>query len=215
MDKDSKRLLWLIGIIVGVFAVVFLAKFVYNTQTGAAVTIDDLHKNNLEGKTSDENYIYNGFSFVFMDNLWYTQIKRDDDVLLDVPLHFGPKDLKDVTVKGSINDDFQQSQVYITFDPTEENFKFVALSSAELSLNLAKGIEVLPIAACIKDETDACKGRPIVTCDDSDKAVIYLKKTKEKAQVALKGNCVELSGEDWELVKATDRFLLQWYQVMK
>ena len=214
MDKGSKKLLIAIAVIIGLFALGFLSRFVYNNPTGA-VTIDELHKMNLEGKTSDINYVYNGFSFVYVDNLWYTQVQRNDDTLLDVPLHFGPKDLEDIPVTGRINEQFKQPVMYVTFDPTGSNLKFVALSSAELSLNLAKGIEVLPIAACDKNETRACMNRPIVTCEDEDKAVIYLKQTNSTGAVRLKGNCVEVLGDEWELVKAVDRFLLQWYQVMK
>ena len=147
--------------------------------------------------------------------MWYTQIKRNDDSLLDVQLHFGPKELEDIKVTGKINDAFMQPQMYVTFDPSDEGLKFVALSSAELSLNLAKGMEILPVAACSVNETKACEDRPIITCHNRDKAVIYLKQTEGEGVVNLDGNCVVISGDDWELVKATDRFLLQWYQVMK
>jgi hypothetical protein len=88
------------------------------------------------------------------------------------------------------------------------------LSSAELSLNLAKGMEIIPVAACSKNETSVCKDRPIITCDDEDKAVVYIRHSDKEGNVFLKDNCVEITGEGWELVKATDRFLLQWYGVM-
>ena len=215
MDKDSKKLLWIIVIIIAIFTMAFFTRFLYGSKTGAAVTIDELHKKNLDGEESETNYLYGGFSFVYIDNLWYTQIKRDDNTLLDVPLHYGPLDLENISIKGSVDEKFQQTQIYITFDPKSDNLQFVALASAELGLNLVKGIEILPIAACSKNETAACEDRPIVTCDDKEKAIIYLMNTEEDAEVVLKGNCVELKGNDWELVKATDRFLLQWYQVMK
>ena len=214
VNKSTKKLLIIIAVIIGFFALGFLVRFVYN-PTGAAVTIDELHKKNLEGEESNINYVYNGFSFVYVDNLWYTQVQRPDGTLLDVPLHFGPRDLEDIPAIGNINDQFKQPRIYITFDPNDRSLKFVALSSAELSLNLAKGLEILPIAACAKNETEACGNRPIVTCEDNDKAVIYLKQTDSTGIVRLEGNCIELKGEGWELVKATDRLLLQWYQVMK
>ncbi|MBR9691990.1 hypothetical protein GOV06_04330 [Candidatus Woesearchaeota archaeon] len=214
MDKHSKKLLILVAVIIGLFALSFIFRFVYD-PTEAAVTIDELHKKNLEGKESEINYVYNGFSFVYLDNLWYTQVKRNDDSLLDIPLHFGPRDLGDILVTGSVDERFQQPRIYLTFDPTGEVLKFVALSSAELSLNLARGIGLMPVAACYKNETKACESRPIVTCADKNKAVIYFKQTNETGAVKLDGNCVELSGDGWELVKATDRFLLQWYQIME
>jgi hypothetical protein len=211
MDRNVKRILVFIALIVGAFALSFLARFFYNP---AAMTIDDLHQRNLEGEESDVNYVYNGYSFVFYDNLWYTQVARDGDTILDIPLHFAPKELEDISITGEINWELEEPEVYLTFDPDEESYTYVTLSIAELSLNLAKGMEIKPIAACSKNETTACKDRPIVTCENKDKAVVYLRQEEGKGKVNMDGNCVEIIGKDWEMVKATDRFLLQWYGVM-
>ena len=213
MDKSSKNFLMTVGGIVVLFVLFFLVRFIYNPET--ALTLDEMHQRNLEGEGKEGDYIYNGFSFVYADSLWNTQVMRKGDTILDIPLHFGPKELEEVHVMGNINWELEKPEVYITFDPAEGyGFKYVALSITELSLNLAKGMEIVPVAACTKNETEACKNRPIVTCDDEDISVIYLKETEEEGEVILKGNCVEISGKDWELVKATDRFLLQWYGVM-
>ncbi|MEE9525193.1 MAG: hypothetical protein V3V78_01130 [Candidatus Woesearchaeota archaeon] len=212
MDKNTKKILEFVVIIIIVFALTFLARYFYDDE---ATTLDELHRKNLEGEKVGTNYVYDGFSFVFVDNLWYTQVQRKGDTILDIPLHFGPKELENISIIGE-NWKLEDPEVYLTFDPDEgNNFKFTTLAILELSLNLAKGMEIKPVAACTKNETSACIDRPIVTCASKDKAVIYLKQTNESGKVKLNGNCVELSGEDWELVKATDRFLLQWYGVMK
>jgi len=36
-----------------------------------------------------------------------------------------------------------------------------------------------------------------------------------EASVTLKGNCIVVRGEGFELVKAVDRLLYQWYHIMK
>jgi hypothetical protein len=213
MDKDSKKLLILIGAVILVFVIAFSIRF-FTSPTGNIVTIDDLHKQNLEGKESENNYVYNGFSFVKTDNLWYTQVQVGND-LIDIPLHFSPRELENISVKGKLDSGFNNhSQIYITFNPTEESLKFVALSSAELSLNIAKGIKAMPVAACDRNKTDACINRPILDCTNTDKAVIYLKSTNSTGIVIMKGNCIELEGNEWELVKAVDRLLYKWYKVM-
>ena len=170
---------------------------------------------NTEGKETDTNYLYNGFSFVYYDNLWYTQaqVKLENETLISIPLHFGARELEDVNVIGIVDNKFDKNEVYITFDP-EEADKYIALAAAELSLNLATGIKVTPIAACTKPKTQACEDRPIVNCFNKDKAVILLKKTEYDARVIKKENCVELSGKDEEIIKATDRLLLEWYGIM-
>ncbi|MBD3354424.1 hypothetical protein GF361_00385 [Candidatus Woesearchaeota archaeon] len=215
IDDNTKKLLLAVGIIIGVFALGFLVRFVYSPEN-EITTIDEMHKRNIESGGEGINYIHNGFSFIYMDDMWYTQVQRhSDNTLMDIPLHFGPKDLENVSISGEVSDDFKKSQIYITFDPTDEKLNYVALAAAELSLNLAKGMGIYPIAACTKNETETCNTRPIVDCDDEDKAVIFLKQIEGTGEVILDDNCVELKGKDWELVKATDRFLLQWYQVMK
>jgi hypothetical protein len=213
MDENSKKLLIAIGIIIALFAVGFLLRFFLDSDE--VLTIDELHRRNIEGEESEINYMYNGFSFVYLDNLWYTQIKRKDDAIIDVPLHFSPKDLEEVPITGTLDKRFYQEEIYITFDPDETGLTYVALSTAELSLNLAKGIEVMPIASCSKNETDACKDRPIVNCDDKEKAIVYFKKGDGEGRIRLRGNCVELIGDEWEIVKATNRFLFYLYHVME
>ncbi|MBW2995817.1 hypothetical protein KY332_00795 [Candidatus Woesearchaeota archaeon] len=212
MDRNAKRILVFIALIVGAFALSFLARFFYSPS---ALTIDELHRRNLEGEESDVNYVYNGYSFIYFDNLWYTQVARDGDTILDIPLHFAPRELEDISIIGEINWQLEEPEVYLTFDPDEKSYTYVTLSIAELSLNLAKGMEIKPIAACSKNLTSACENRPIVTCENKDKAVIYMKQGEGEGEVNLKENCVEIIGKDWELVKATDRFLLQWYNVME
>lgn len=212
-NKANKLLFIAIAIVIGLFALFFTVRFFYDPGP-EAVTLDEMHRLNLAGESGGQNYAHNGFSFVYFDNLWYTQVLAGGD-LIDIPLHFGPKDLREIDISGIVNKSFQKKEVYISFDPTDEPLKYVALSSAELSLNLAKGIGVVPIAACSVNETSACSDRPIVTCEDPDKAVIMLDQTNSTGTVELDGNCASISGEGWELVKATDRFLLQWYRVMK
>ncbi|MBD3249858.1 hypothetical protein GF336_07465 [Candidatus Woesearchaeota archaeon] len=210
--SDTKKLLIMIGVVIAVFALVLLIVQSTGNSSKEVITIDDLHEKNLNGESGENNYLYNGFSFVFADGLWYTRVKPGDK-LIDVPLHFGPKDLENIDVKGSLDDTFNQNkEVFVTFDPLNKQMQYTALSSAELSLNLAKGILKIPIAACINNETDACIDRPIITCSNSDKPVIYIKESKTPL-VILDNNCITIQGEDWDVVKATDRLLLYWYGV--
>jgi len=214
-DKSSsKKLLILIGIVIAAFVIIIGSFYVFKHFSGptGATTLDDMHQMNVEREESDKNYVYNGFSFVFLDGLWYTQVQRGN-VTWNIPLHFGPKDLEEVEIKGKINDSFKKDEIYITFDPTEKPLGFVALASAELSLNLAKGIGVIPIAACLNNKSDACEGRSIIDCE-SGEATIYIKQDNE-TKVILDDNCVIIQGQEYGLIKATDRFLLQWYRIMK
>jgi hypothetical protein len=93
-----------------------------------------------------------------------------------------------------------------------ENLQYVALAAAELSLNYARGLDRNISAACTVNETDACTQRPIVSCDDGDKAVILLNQTGD-AGILLRGNCIELTGKGFELTRAVDRLLYHFFKI--
>lgn len=212
--KDTKRLLISIAIIVLFFLIGFAAIRLVKQSSDEVLTIEDLHRLNLEGKESDINYMYEGYSFVKSQALWYTQVQNEKGTQFDIPLHYSPKELEDITIIGDITDEFLEQPLYITFDPLSSALQYVALSSAELSLNLVSGFGLSPIAACDKNETLACATRPIISSCEDDKAIIYLQEDKNTG-VLMNGNCVILRGEGPEMVKATDRFLLKLYSIMK
>jgi len=200
-----------------VIVVLFLGSFFFFSQNKGTVdyqTLEDNISATLEGERSEDNFVYNGYAFVRAGNLWYTQIQRGN-ILFNVPLHFNPLQLEDISIKGKLDDSFsKQGFVYVTFDPKDGNLNYVALTAAELSLNLYKALGQNPVAACTEDITMDCEGRPIKTCDNTDKPVIYIKKAN-KTGLILDGNCLTIQGNDEELIKAADRLLYQWYGVMK
>lgn len=211
--KDTKQLLVIIGVIVVCFIIVFAGTWLFKGQSKKVVTIEDLHRMNFEGEFSDINYMYNGFSFVKQGNIWYTEVENENGVLFDVPLHYGPNEVEDISISGEITDEFLEPPLYITFDPLSTQMQYVALSVAELSSNMVKGFGLEITAACDKNETEACEARAIVPGCVEDKAVVYIKESNNTG-VFMNGNCVVVEGAGTELLKSTDRFLLKLYQVM-
>ncbi len=163
-------------------------------------------------KERRETYTYNGFEFTKLAGLWYTQVQLRESQIYTVPLHYSPRDLENVSVRGILNDSFYYGQVYITFDPDEKDFAHVQLAAGELSLNLVQAIGIVPLPACTKRLSPDCDNRSIVTCD-SGQSVIYLKQS-DRASVTLNGRCVTVEGRGWDIVRATDRLILQWYRIM-
>jgi hypothetical protein len=161
-----------------------------------------------------DSYTFNNFEFKKSGNVWMTQVQLGNK-LISVPTHYAPKELLRIEIIGSLDDVFNLGPIYITFDPsTIGNKSFTALAAGELSLNLAQGFQRPLIPACAKNLTSACLNRPIVNCDDRDKAVIYLLESNETS-ITFDSNCVIVRGKDANMVKATDRLLLFWYGVMK
>ena len=213
-DNHSNRSFYLaVGVVVLLFAG-FLGYQQYAVPTGA-LTFDELHQLNLNGKLDEEKgYVYNGFSFVLFDKLWYTDIDKSG-VNYRIPLHYGPRDVLDIPVFGNVSREFNVgTDVYVTVNPLSSDQDFIALSASELAQNLAVAIQRRPIGACDRNETSMCGERPIVTCETTDKAMIYLLTEEGKPSVQLKGKCIIVRGVGYDLVKAVDRLILQWYGIM-
>lgn len=203
------------------------ADWVGDAVTGAATTtivdldLEHLHADNRAGQLDpEEGYMYNGFSFVNYDGLWWTEVVvyyTDPATLLVVPLHYGPNDLLDIDISGSVDSDFNNvSDLYISIDPTVVD-KYYSLAISEISFNLVKGIGRKPLGAC-SEENSACEGREIITCDNNPNNYPVLElvydETVEVGIVEYDDLCIKITGTGEEIVKAADRMLLRWYQVM-
>jgi len=212
---EGKSILISLGILIGVIAVIFGGFKLYDHFTGAGViSIDELHKENLAGELSaEEGYLYRGFSFVYVDGLWWTEVKRGR-VLFKIPLHFGPREVEEVKVEGKLSPDFNEGEdVYVVIDPELEN-KYYSLALSELNFNMVKGLGRKPVAACSK-ENPICEEREILNCNKTEgKPVIELSYGGEP-RITLEGTCILINGEEYGIVKAADRLILQWYGIMQ
>ncbi len=222
-DTRSTRYFFIsLGILVLVLVSIFLIPRLFSDQ--GPQTLSDLHKKILaDGEDSDTAYVYNGYSFVFYDGLWYTQILNQfSQELYDVPLHYGPRELIDVSITGNLNSFFTRvlnttianntHRYYLTFNPDDENMGYVALAAGELSQNLVTTFDIAPVSACIK-EGAGCENVPIITCENIDFPVIYLT-SGEPTMIYAEDNCITLQGNQAELVRTVDRFILKLYNVM-
>jgi hypothetical protein len=199
-----------VGVIILLFIAIFSLKFFAKSE---AVTIDDMIARTLAGDENPEtNYLYNGFVFVKVGPLWYTKWKVDN-YMVNVPLHFGPLELEDVSAEGQLDERFDTGSYYITFDPNGTDLTFVALSIGELGRNLVEGLGAKIASACYQNHT-VCVNRSIITCENTNSSVIYVKEAEEP-KIVRQGNCLILQGKGEELLKATDRAILQMYGIMK
>ncbi|HLC80353.1 MAG TPA: hypothetical protein VJG31_01130 [Candidatus Nanoarchaeia archaeon] len=199
--------------VASIFVLIIAGIRVFDSLTGQIITIDELHKKNLDGGLKqDQGYTYNGYSFVFTDGLWWTQAVINNRKV-NPGMHFGPKELENVTVSGKLtNASFEKPELYISIDPIQSD-KYTALAVSELSNSLISLIQKPMTAACSFNETTACIDRPIVNCQNKDKAVIQLI-PESFPKVEMEGNCVKIFGKGMELVKAAERFLYRFYGIM-
>ena len=218
-DFEEKKISdWIL--IISVVIVLLILAFIISLkflQKEQPKTIDDLHQLNLEGKLKPEQgYVYNGYSFVFANGLWYTQVQnRDGTNLFNIPLHYAPQDLVSISVEGALNATLFNSSgiIYITFDPLGTNLQYVALAIGEFDQSITTAFNKLPIAACDRNETKACETRPIITCNSTKMPVLHAQQ-KPEPKVIFDDNCIIVQGEMQDMVRAMDRLLLKLYSIM-
>ena len=129
---------------------------------------------------------------------------------------YSPTDLKDIVIDGSLDRDFfnSKNEFYPTFNPTGNELTHVQLAIADFDTHLAKVFEKNPIGSCDRNETQICKTRPIVTCEDKDKLVLYVREA-DKFRAYYNENCIVVEGKGLDLVKGVDRILYNLYNMME
>ncbi len=213
--NEFKNVLIMLAVIIGLFALTFGGYKIYSGITSAdVVSVDELHQQNLDNKLKpEEGYMYNGFSFVKVDGLWWTELNKFG-TRLKIPLHFGPKELENITIKGSLNSTAfnNQEDVFVAIDPLIRD-KYYTLAVSELSFNMVKGMDRAPIGSCTRNET-GCDNRTIISCDTAQGRAAVELALSEKPMIELKNSCIKISGNNFDLVRAVDRILYQWYGIM-
>ena len=213
-QNDSRAVLILIGILIAIFVVAIGGFKAYNHFTAAGVVvIDDLHQQNLDGKLgSDEGYIFNGYSFVKADGLWWTEVEVKNRII-KIPLHFGPKEVEQVPVTGKLDPSFNQGEkIYVSIDPKVNYNKYYTLGLMELNTNILQGVNRNIEAAC-SEENPVCENRTIINCENANGQPVVQLSVDETSSVTLKGSCMEIRGSGEDLVKSVDRALYSWYKI--
>lgn len=214
--KSDKVLIVSIAAIILLF-IAIVAFGIFNKQQPK--TLEDLHVLNLKGSLKpSQGYVYKGaYSFVTLDNLWYTQITSPKGTrIYSLALRYSPKDLKDIVIEGNLDTEVfnNKTEFFVTFNPTGGDFSYIALAVADFNTHMSKVFEKNPIAACDRNETESCKNRPIVTCEDKDKLVLYVKES-DKFRAYYNNNCIVVEGSGFDLVKGVDRVLYNLYNIME
>ncbi len=213
--SDGKSILIMTAVIIGLFALTFAGFSAYNHFTAAQVLdVDELHTENLQGELAEEEgYLYNGFSVVQVDGLWWTE-RMIRGKLYKIPLHFGPKEVENIPVNGGLHADFNKGEtIYMAIDPAVAD-KYYTLALSELSFNIAKAVNRIPEGSCTTEDV-ACVNRTIISCENTGgKPVIQLEIGGEP-MVEYTGTCIKVRGTEYGLVKAADRLLYDWYGIIK
>ncbi|MBI2111939.1 hypothetical protein HYT52_00180, partial [Candidatus Woesearchaeota archaeon] len=106
----------------------------------------------------------------------------------------------------------QGENVFIAIDPAIAN-KYYSLALSELSFNIVKGLNRKPIGSCTTEDP-VCEGREIVSCDNTKGLPVIELVLGNETGIYPQGTCIKIIGNEYELVKAVDKLLFQWYKVI-
>ena len=175
------------------------------------ITIDDLHNYNIEGKESAINYAYNGFSFVKVETLWYTEISAKGNIY-NIPFRFGPRDVEHIPVDmNNFVSALNAERVFLTMDP--ELTSRVAIAAIEIGRVLGNKYDLLnmPVKSAltkipeggIQDYNETL----IKTCEDATEVeAVFLFISGNETKIYEENNCVVIQGvTDEDIIKASDR----------
>lgn len=212
--SETRNLLIGIGVVLAIVLIFFATVKLFPSFSSAPQTIDDLHKANLDGKVdSDVGLVYNGFSFVKQDGLWWGVVSRQDTTT-HIRLHYNPKEIEDIKISGSLNASFNNGPVvYQAINPDVAN-KYYTLALTELNSNVVQGINRRVVAACTRAD-DICENRTIAACNSTQGLPVIELIPDDVPRVELRGSCIGIYGRDLDLVRAAERVLYQWYGVMQ
>lgn len=223
VKRDSKQLIedfsfkelgiLILGLVIILGSIIFVPKLWNSFFEEDAKSLDQLHMENYKNPETDDNYIYNGFSFLKIPDprtsvvFWYTQYENNNK-LFNIPFRFGPREVENISIV-SVNKMQNRSynNIYITIDPTDVkgSQRYTALAVSEFVEILSKVKNYPMIAACTRNETQACIDRPIINCSsDGDFLIFYFNETNETL-VEIDNNCISVKGEGENLIRSTDK----------
>ncbi|MFT4304258.1 MAG: hypothetical protein ACMXYG_06850 [Candidatus Woesearchaeota archaeon] len=200
---------------VGIITIILLIFVVPRLFDEKPKTMDQLFEENYNKEPTEDNYIYNGFSFIrltddeTMVRFWYTRYQVGN-TLFTIPFRFGPKEVEQIPIEIieplPLKD---YSTMYITIDPREasESRAYLTLAVSELTEILSKVRQYDIRAACSENLTNACINRPIVNCEINKNDIIVYFQEDQQEKIEINKNCFILYGTNESLVKTVNRFL--------
>jgi len=176
------------------------------------------YANTLEDNTpvlnSSNYYEWGDYSFYKNGDFWQCDYERKNQTYL-LDLYYGPRDLQDLEIVYNKNIFAKLIRpgykIYIVINPGKTD-GYVGVASSSLAKGLKGIYDLTSTAACMQEHPD-CEGRDIIpTCDSTLYAAIFIRQSKNTS-ITYDNNCLTITGEGQELIRAANKVLLSWYGI--
>ncbi len=141
---------------------------------------------------------YNGYSFVFDGNIWFTFKDKQK-----IEFNFDPRELDSFDI-GKLNSlVYGNNKIYISFNP-EENLENEANKLRSiLSIITQKQV----FLSCYEDNK-GCEELPLKTCEDSREGVLVIIIKNGEFNIEEDSGCIGIIGESLDFYKIIDKIRL-------
>lgn len=156
----------------------------------------------MAGRNSEEVIKYNGFKFSKVDNGWLTYSNDLPVILINKPSELEGIDAGFV----SLNELNSAEKIYLSSNPKDNLGRYLQ----GLQFNVLKRLKPRIVQACYTDNEE-CKDFVLKDCNDASSSVKVILIKKGKNLIEYKDNCLIIQGEDEELVKYIDKFIMNMF----
>ena len=180
-------------------------------------TMDELFSAVSNGSyETPEAYTYRGYPIISINGLWTTRIQKEDGSVIETRFRFQPNETLEVQKNGSLSKDaFNTNLMVISIDPYYPNQSVLGIAGVELGGNLFKSVNAEIHTACSVNTTDGtCEGRLIASCNNTIVPTFEFY-NEGPTRIELDDKCIQFYGEDLDVIKAVDRYLYEWYGIIK
>jgi len=187
-DKSSTRnIILIVIIIIGLLILFFSIRYLYHP------------------KTTEESYVYNGFKFTKISNLWLTEVQIGNTIFR-ITTRYSPTELEHINVEPGIYEKIVGSKgIYFTVSGNLSSVSVLAITELGRIIGTRYGLLNIPSQAALTESDD--NETLVKTCKDAvnGTGVIWFKLGNTTAAYSDQ-NCVIIQGtEEWDIVKAADR----------
>jgi hypothetical protein len=173
---------------------IIMGLFIISLMVGSLITFGEF------GNTNEDSsrYEYNGYVFAQMQNGW--AVYKDGQT---ISLRYGARELETYDVKITSIDSLNiLKKIYFSTDPRDS----IRNAVYDFDYNVQLNTRMVP--ACTVD-IEACKDAPLKTCDDADDNTgVIIFKNSNDTKVTFDRNCLVVEGSPDEIVKVTDKLIL-------
>ena len=162
------------------------------------------------------SYKYNNFQFENNNGIWNTEIEKGKQPYI-ISFTYGPLNVSHIFIEYAENSFPMLTKpgknVYVTFDHTSNQTSYIATSSINLIANMKTVWGLNLKRACTVNSTE-CQDAPVITCESRPNNAVIQFFESDYTKVLYKDNCLSIWGNKREIIKATERIILDWYDIM-